>query len=491
MPFSASSTSTHVDILENVDVPLLGQRLRVGAPAAAVAAPAPSCCGSPTSCALRSHTSSGSCQGSLQARERGAVQQQRSAADALDRNASPDRCRRGSAPPALRPCDRPRGSRRRRRRAFRAGALPGMLVKTGIAARRPTPTTASTAVSTVTSPGIQMASTPRDATELAASMTPAVEIAVGFAQLDAELPASGARHLESALPSWPRPGSTPCPPFRGSEEGGAPARTPAPPAASSRSRRDAADGRAGFSRLTPTPAAIRIGDEAEDVHRPAVAVGVRHRLQADRRGGQDEIVFTVGDLLGDGVGGRHVVLGVVAPDRDGPAVDEAALRETVDHPLDPLVDHRLRRMLEDRKARLAGRPGWTPPAVRQQQHRRRRYQQHQPERQAPQRLPHRPLTTRRDDRGANAPTPTTRSASRRDSRRRGRPPRLLEDLRSRRLVDVDPGRLHQARHRHVEADGEDQLDDLTRREVRASSPANVASDALTSRTTSSVKRSTS
>ncbi len=102
--------------------------------------------------------------------------------------------------------------------------------------------------------------------------------------------------------------------------------------------------------IEPDAGAEGIGDEAEDVPGPAVAIRVRHRLHRRRAGREHQVELAGGDLSRDGVAGRQVALRVVGREPDRRAVAEAALGEAVDHAAHALVQDGRRGVLHDRDA---------------------------------------------------------------------------------------------------------------------------------------------
>src|SRR5262249_22473039 len=95
----------------------------------------------------------------------------------------------------------------------------------------------------------------------------------------------------------------------------------------------------------------RIRDDSEDVFHITGAIGVGDGLHGQRAASDHKVVLAAGDLLGDGIAGRQIVLSVVAADRDVLTVDEAGGGESVQHTGDAFIEYRLRRMLQDRDLR--------------------------------------------------------------------------------------------------------------------------------------------
>ena len=105
----------------------------------------------------------------------------------------------------------------------------------------------------------------------------------------------------------------------------------------------------------PTPAATGSHHHPEDVRAFRIPVGPGHRLEAGRRQGDDQLVVAADDRPGDRVRRRGVPLGVVAADPDRPALLVPRLRQPRQHAPDPLLEGRLRDVLEQRdRADLAG-----------------------------------------------------------------------------------------------------------------------------------------
>ena len=92
----------------------------------------------------------------------------------------------------------------------------------------------------------------------------------------------------------------------------------------------------------------RVAHHPEDVRALRVPVGRGHRLEAGRRQGDDQLVVTPDDRPGDRIRRRGVSLGVVPADPDRPALLVPRLRQPRQHAPDPLLDGRLRDVLEQR-----------------------------------------------------------------------------------------------------------------------------------------------
>ena len=107
----------------------------------------------------------------------------------------------------------------------------------------------------------------------------------------------------------------------------------------------------GIAAVEAHPRGERVCYGREHVHQPPALgssrlVGGGQRLKRRGAGGEGHVVPAPHDLPGDGVGLSQVSLGVVAADRHRAAVDEALLREAVEHPPDRVVEQGRAHLLE-------------------------------------------------------------------------------------------------------------------------------------------------
>jgi hypothetical protein len=95
----------------------------------------------------------------------------------------------------------------------------------------------------------------------------------------------------------------------------------------------------------------RVGDGAEDVQQPALAIRVREHLEGGRRGRDREVVAASHDLAGDRVRRRRVPFGVEPLDLESRAFAVPGPGEALEDSTDGVVEDRPARELEDRDAR--------------------------------------------------------------------------------------------------------------------------------------------
>ena len=105
-----------------------------------------------------------------------------------------------------------------------------------------------------------------------------------------------------------------------------------------------------------------VAHHPEDVRSLRVPVGPGDRLEAGRGSGDDQLVVAPDDRPGDRIRRRGVPLGVVPVDPERPAFPVSRLRQPRQHAPDPLLDGRLRDVLEERDRADPRRATRTRPA---------------------------------------------------------------------------------------------------------------------------------
>ena len=106
----------------------------------------------------------------------------------------------------------------------------------------------------------------------------------------------------------------------------------------------------------PDARSIGIADQSKNMpsRRDGKTVGVRNRLQRDRRYGNNEIVIRAGHFLGDGVCGRHIAFRIVAAQVHASAIHVAALAEGRQNAVHAVFEHRDGGVLHDRHSHGPG-----------------------------------------------------------------------------------------------------------------------------------------
>src|SRR5262245_55123008 len=100
-----------------------------------------------------------------------------------------------------------------------------------------------------------------------------------------------------------------------------------------------------------------IGHDTENVSGLSRFIRIDDHLEADRGHGQNKIEFSLYNLFGDGIRGRHLVFSVELSDVDVFAVDISGGGKAVFDPLDGVVEYRLGGTLKNGYPRNALRAG--------------------------------------------------------------------------------------------------------------------------------------